>query len=125
MKVHRHNCGVLRHNLSENQVSTWKRQFLENAETFFKSSEKPADASVERIAQLEQLVGRLTLALEIQKSIDVVGLTPSQQRHIVEQLRSDYSMRLICETLGFNKSTFYYQPKATRLKTSCERKYSS
>ena len=23
------------HNLSENQVSTWKRQFLENAETCF------------------------------------------------------------------------------------------
>ena len=56
-----------RHNLSENQVSTWKRQFLENAETFFESPEKQTDASVERIAQLEQLVGRLTLALEIQK----------------------------------------------------------
>ena len=56
-----------RPNLSENQVSTWKRQFLENAETFFESSEKHSDASSERIAQLEQLVGRLTLALEIQK----------------------------------------------------------
>jgi len=56
-----------RHNLSENQVSTWKRLFLENAETFFESPEKHSDASSERIAQLEQLVGRLTLALEIQK----------------------------------------------------------
>ena len=56
-----------RHNLSETQVSTWKRQFLENAETFFEAPEKRTDASVERIAQLEQLVGRLTLALEIQK----------------------------------------------------------
>jgi len=101
-----------RHNLSENQVSTRKRQFLENAETFFESSEKHADASLERIAQLEQLVGRLTLALEIQKSIDFFGLTPSQQRHIVEKLQPDYSMRLIYEVLGFNKSTFYYQPKS-------------
>ena len=56
-----------RYTLSENQVSTWKRQFLENAETFFESPEKHSDASSERIAQLEQLVGRLTLALEIQK----------------------------------------------------------
>ena len=56
-----------RHNLSENQVSTWKRQFLENAETFFESPEKHSDASSERIAQLEQIVGRLTLALEIEK----------------------------------------------------------
>ena len=56
-----------RYTLSENQVSTWKRQFLENAETFFGSPEQHADASNARIAQLEQLVGRLTLALEIQK----------------------------------------------------------
>ena len=56
-----------RHNLSENQVSTWKRQLLENVETFFESADKPSNESAERIAQLEQLVGRLTLALEIQK----------------------------------------------------------
>ena len=56
-----------RHNLSENQVSTWKRQLLENVETFFESADKPSSESTERIAQLEQLVGRLTLALEIQK----------------------------------------------------------
>jgi transposase-like protein len=56
-----------RHNLSENQVSTWKRQLLENAETFFESPEKQSSESAERIAELERLVGRLTLALEIQK----------------------------------------------------------
>ena len=56
-----------RHNLSENQVSTWKRHLLENVETFFESPEKPSSESADRIAQLEQLVGRLTLALEIQK----------------------------------------------------------
>ena len=55
------------HNLSETQVSTWKRQFLENAETFFESTDKPSSESAERVAQLEQLVGRLTLALEIEK----------------------------------------------------------
>ena len=37
---------------------------------------------------------------------------PSEQRHVVETLRKEYSMREICETLGFNKSTFYYQPKS-------------
>ncbi len=55
------------HNLSENQVSTWKRQLLENVETFFESADKQSSESAERIVQLEQLVGRLTLALEIQK----------------------------------------------------------
>ena len=58
-----------RHKLSENQVSTWKRKpLLENAETFFESeTDKSSNESAERIAQLEQIVGRLTLALEIQK----------------------------------------------------------
>ena len=56
-----------RHNLSENQVSTWKRQLLENVETFFESTDKQSSESAERIVELEQLVGRLTLALEIQK----------------------------------------------------------
>ena len=61
-----------RYNLSENQVSTWKRQLLENVETFFESPEKQSSESAERIAQLEQLVGRLTLALEIQKKASTV-----------------------------------------------------
>ena len=39
-------------------------------------------------------------------------MNPSEQRHIVETLRTDYSVRQICETLDFNKSTLYYQPKS-------------
>ena len=55
------------HNLSDEQLSKWKRQLLENAATLFEPADKQSDASAERIAQLEQLVGRLTLALDIQK----------------------------------------------------------
>ena len=55
------------HNLSADQLLKWKHQLLENAATLFESTDKQSDASIERIAQLEQLVGRLTLALEIQK----------------------------------------------------------
>ena len=68
MKLHKRNCVGGPHNLSENQVSTWKRQLLENAETFFASeTDKASSASAEKIAQLEQIVGRLTLALDIEK----------------------------------------------------------
>ncbi len=55
------------HNLSQDQLSKWKQQLFENAATLFESTDKQSDASIERIAELEQLVGRLTLALEIQK----------------------------------------------------------
>ena len=56
-----------RHNLSDEQLSKWKRQLLENAASLFKPTDKQSDASAERIAHLEQLVGRLTVALDIQK----------------------------------------------------------
>ena len=55
------------HNLSEEQLSKWKQQFVENAASLFESSDKASEDTTERIAHLEQLVGRLTVALDIQK----------------------------------------------------------
>ena len=56
-----------KHNLSDVQLSKWKRQLLENAASLFEPIDKQTNASQQRIAQLEQLVGRLTLELDIQK----------------------------------------------------------
>ena len=56
-----------RHHLSDDQLSKWKHQLLDNAATLFESTDKPNTAAEQRIAQLEQLVGKLTLALDIQK----------------------------------------------------------
>ena len=56
-----------RHNLSEDQLSKWKQQFLENAASLFESSDKASEDTAERIAHLEQLVGRLSVALDIEK----------------------------------------------------------
>ena len=50
-----------RHNLGEDQMSKWKQQFLENAAFFFESGGKGSQGAAERIAHLEQLVGRLTI----------------------------------------------------------------
>ena len=73
---HKRNCGVLRHNLSEDQVSKWKQQFLENAASVFASTDKHSSEAAERIAHLEHLVGRLTIALDIQKK--ALGKHPSK-----------------------------------------------
>ena len=56
-----------RHKLSEDQLSKWKQQFVENAASLFESSDKASEDAAERIAHLDQLVGRLTVALDIQK----------------------------------------------------------
>ena len=67
-----------RHNISEEQLSTWKRQLLENAASLFKPRGKPSKADTERTAELEKHVGKLAVALDIQKKalnlIDEMGL---------------------------------------------------
>ena len=55
------------HNLSADPLSKWKHQLVDNAATLFESTDKQSNDHNERIAQLEQLVGRLTIALDIEK----------------------------------------------------------
>ena len=69
-----------RHNITEAQLSEWKRQFVENAATLFEPNRKQSDADTERIAQLEQLVGRLTQGLDIQKkALDWIASNRSEE----------------------------------------------
>ena len=46
-----------RHNLSDEQLSKWKRQLLENAATLFEPVDKQSDTNAERIAHLENSLG--------------------------------------------------------------------
>ena len=55
-----------RNNIGSDQLSKWKRQFLEKAPQVFGGPEL-CNGHIERIRQLEQLVGRLTLELEMSK----------------------------------------------------------
>ena len=69
-----------RHNITEKQLSQWKRQFVENAASVFESNRKQSDASTERIAQLEELAGRLAQAVDIQKkALDWIALNRSEE----------------------------------------------
>ncbi len=56
-----------RHNLSGDQLLKWKQQFLENAAIPFESGDKGSQDAAEHIAHLEQLVGQLTVELDIHK----------------------------------------------------------
>ena len=66
MKVHKRKCVADTTSAKTNFPSGNSRS-VENIATGFTSKDKHANEATERIAQLEQLVGRLTLALEIQK----------------------------------------------------------
>jgi transposase-like protein len=52
--------------LNENLVSRWKKQFIENASMVFEK-ESSQTSEDERVAELERMVGRLTMELEIAK----------------------------------------------------------
>ena len=69
-----------RHNITAAQLSQWKQQFLENAASLFESTDKPSDVSAARIAALEQLVGRLAQAVDIQKkALDWIASNRSEE----------------------------------------------
>jgi transposase len=54
------------HQLSGQMVGNWKQQFLAHANRAFES-EASTSAEQARIAELEQMVGKLTMQLEIAK----------------------------------------------------------
>ena len=57
-----------RHHLNENQLSEWKRHLLENASSLFESTDKRSSDAEKRIDHLEQLVGKMAVALDIEKN---------------------------------------------------------
>ena len=56
------------HQLKPQLLSRWKTQLLENAHTIFDNGEQSA-AAQERINELEQVLGRKTLELEMEKKV--------------------------------------------------------
>lgn len=54
------------HQLSPQLLAQWKATFLERAPQLFQSAQ-PSSPEASRIAELERLVGRMTLELEILK----------------------------------------------------------
>jgi len=54
------------HQLTSQMIGTWKQQFLAAATQAFES-EATSNAEQERIAELERMVGKLTMELEIAK----------------------------------------------------------
>ena len=61
--------------ISESLLSRWKQQLLEQAPAVFEQS-AAAQADAERIAELERLVGRLTMELEIAKKASQFFTSP-------------------------------------------------
>ncbi len=66
------------HQLGPQQLSEWKGEFLASAPLIFQRG-TDADAAQVRIAELEQLVGRLALELEAAKKVSRLLTSPSRR----------------------------------------------
>jgi transposase len=60
------------HNLKDQVVRRWKADFLDRAETLF-GGDTERQQQLDRIAELERLLGRLTLELEIAKKASALS----------------------------------------------------
>ena len=60
--------------IKDTVLSRWKQEFLERAPQMFEAP-KREDSQGERIAELERMVGRLTMQLDMAKK--VLGYSPS------------------------------------------------
>lgn len=54
--------------IKDSVLSRWKQEFLERAPQVFEQP-SPVDPQAERIAELERMVGRLTLQLDMAKKV--------------------------------------------------------
>ena len=66
------------YNLKDTVVSRWKQEFVAKATQVF---EQPQDLQEKeaRIAELERMVGKLTMQIELQKKVLSLGNLPSRE----------------------------------------------
>lgn len=57
------------HNISESLLARWRQQFVEQAPKIFEPKSQRNSAAAGRIAELERLVGQLTLELSASKKL--------------------------------------------------------
>lgn len=65
------------YNVKDSVLSRWKQEFVSKASQVF---ERPQDMQEKeaRIAELERMVGKLTMTIELQKKVLRLGEPPSQ-----------------------------------------------
>ena len=57
------------HGIKDTVISRWKREFIERSPALFENGSAEKDEQAQHIAELERLVGRLTLELDAAKKV--------------------------------------------------------
>jgi transposase len=65
--------------LSEQTLSRWKQEFVQHAATIFEHSDHN-DQQQQHVAELERVIGKLTVELKSQKSLQSLELATDRSR---------------------------------------------
>lgn len=57
------------HGIKDSVIARWKQEFIERSPTVFENGSTEKDERAQHIAELERLVGRLTLELDAAKKV--------------------------------------------------------
>lgn len=91
--------------INENLLRRWKQQFVTHAALLFER-ESAAQEKDAHIADLERMVGRLPLELEVAKKVSTFVASPASKNG---RLSATYPISLLCAVLGLARSSFYYK----------------
>lgn len=92
-----------------NQISQWKREFLDKSETVFEkeSKSKKTDAE-EREEQLLKIIGQQKVELDFLKSLVMKSL--NERKQMIDRADKNLCIARQCELLALNRSSYYYRP---------------
>jgi len=92
-----------------NMITTWKREFLENASAVFEQGAQKDDFEKER-ESLTNLIWRLEIERDWLKKISIKAGLPGKERIRYISEHQKISIRRQCELLEVNRSNVYYNP---------------
>lgn len=91
-------------NIPKSTIYTWIKREQQ------RQREEQEKLPLKRYRLLEQKVKRLEDIIEILKSVlSPTSLPLYEKVKLIEQLQKKYSLRMICDALGFNRGTYYYR----------------